>query len=378
MGGRGDTLQTRHPTGAGALLWLRLGALACASVVLAHPGGAALVRQDGRLLPLSLALVLGVALLHEALRLGGRLRPLWIYAALCCDVAVAALWIDASGGLRSPLLSLLLLFTGFFVLFFPRPIAPVPALLALAGVAQRGTPGDGGQLFDLLVLLSHTILAVSLTALLVHHATREARLQAERRRLEASLAVAEERSRLSREIHDGLGGLLTAALFQSEGLAAKELRGTLRAAMEELRRSLRLLRGEAVAAESPAAVCRQFQERWRLPVRFEERGNGPPLSPSHALSLQRILQESLSNAARHARAKEIRVSLERSPDQLRLSVQDDGAGFDPAKRPSGHYGLTHLEERARLLGAELTIRSAPGAGTLVRVAIPHGPRQESR
>ena len=88
------------------------------------------------------------------------------------------------------------------------------------------------------------------------------------------------------------------------------------------------------------------------------------------VKLFRVLQECLSNAAKHAAAKGVQVKLAFEPDRILLSVRDDGKGFDPAHTPAGHYGLLNMRERAMKLGGQLIVDSAPGAGTALSFSLP--------
>jgi signal transduction histidine kinase len=86
------------------------------------------------------------------------------------------------------------------------------------------------------------------------------------------------------------------------------------------------------------------------------------------------VQEALTNVARHARVNEAEVRLEARPDVLELRIEDRGAGFDPATaRPGGSGGLAGMQERARLLGGQMFIDSAPGRGTRVVALLPATP-----
>ena len=96
-----------------------------------------------------------------------------------------------------------------------------------------------------------------------------------------------------------------------------------------------------------------------------------PVPPLVALSLFRISQEALRNAARHARAPHATVSLSRDPLGLTLSITDDGEGFDvDGVRQNGGLGLVSIEERARLVRGSATVHSHPGVGTIVVVRVP--------
>ena len=89
---------------------------------------------------------------------------------------------------------------------------------------------------------------------------------------------------------------------------------------------------------------------------------------SHA-ELTRIVREATTNAVRHGGAREVHVRLEQAGDGARLLISDDGAGFDPTVRPTG-FGLRSMADRAALLGGEIRIHAAPGAGTVIEVVLP--------
>jgi signal transduction histidine kinase len=86
--------------------------------------------------------------------------------------------------------------------------------------------------------------------------------------------------------------------------------------------------------------------------------------------IYRIAQEALANAGRHAGASRVDVALTAAPQGARLSVADDGSGFDPVDARGGGLGLEGMAERARLVGGELDLRSEPGHGTEVTLRLP--------
>ena len=102
------------------------------------------------------------------------------------------------------------------------------------------------------------------------------------------------------------------------------------------------------------------------------------LSPAVAGGIYRIAQQAVVNATRHARARRIAVRLTRSKAELRLRIEDDGAGFEPTDVPSDRFGLVGMRERARLLGGSLTVESAPDAGTAIEVRLPIAVRHSAR
>jgi signal transduction histidine kinase len=99
------------------------------------------------------------------------------------------------------------------------------------------------------------------------------------------------------------------------------------------------------------------------------------LTEEQSLAVFRIVQESLTNVARHAKATRVRVFVERSDSAFVLRISDDGQGFDPAQVSSGSFGLLGIRERAMMIGGRTTFRSVRLEGTTVEVTIPHIPKQ---
>jgi signal transduction histidine kinase len=202
------------------------------------------------------------------------------------------------------------------------------------------------------------------------------------------LSVVEERNRLARELHDSvtqqLFGVVLAAesagelLARGDGAAGEELervQALARGAMEELRSVVFELRPASLEAEGLASVLRKHVEVLRrisgreIELRV---GSPPSLGSVAAGQVFRIAQEALQNALRHADAGRIEVRLENGGGRVALSVADDGRGFDAAAPEvrGRRLGLTSMEERAAELGGRLTIASAPGEGTTVRLEVP--------
>ena len=103
------------------------------------------------------------------------------------------------------------------------------------------------------------------------------------------------------------------------------------------------------------------------------RGGEPPLPPRVRDELLRILQEAAANAAKHAGAQTLEVELHHPDGRVRLTVSDDGCGFDASGAfllEAGHYGLIGIRERAKRIGGRLEIASAAGSGTRVSVEVP--------
>ena len=119
------------------------------------------------------------------------------------------------------------------------------------------------------------------------------------------------------------------------------------------------------------ALCKEFSERERIPVEFNN-GALPGSVPREVAScVYRVAQESLQNIVKHASAKHISVALTLQKGTVVLTIADDGAGFDPeAVKGRGRLGLIGMEERARLVNGKLSIAAQPGRGTRIALEVP--------
>lgn len=196
-----------------------------------------------------------------------------------------------------------------------------------------------------------------------------------------------ERQRVARELHDDVGqavatvGVLLHALAQTPGSVAASMRPALASTLvtiQEITESVARLCREYHPAElvglgldgTLRAYVREFSRRHGLACRLAVRGLDVPLGSEHDLHLYRIVQEALTNVARHARARRVAVRLHRRGQMLTLAVHDDGVGFTPDDGEARGLGLTTMRERAEIMGGTLTIRSRPRRGTEVRIAVP--------
>ncbi len=205
--------------------------------------------------------------------------------------------------------------------------------------------------------------------------------EASLRRSRLALAAQEaERQRLARELHDGVGQILASAAFrlgraEETGMdARRQVRRLVASAVSEVRRLARNL-GPAPLRDlgliaAVRLLGREYAERSGAKVDVVTDGFPAKLPAGLALDLYRILQEALSNAERHAGASAVTVRLEALRGRLKIRVLDDGRGFDPERPGRDGLGLGHLRERAALLGGELRLKSAPGAGTDVALTLP--------
>jgi PAS domain S-box-containing protein len=197
-----------------------------------------------------------------------------------------------------------------------------------------------------------------------------------------------ERQRVARELHDDVAqavanvGDLVRSLEQASGAVPDEARPALaatHATIREITASVaRIVRDYHPAEllglgleESIRAHARPFAERHGLALHLATSTITGLLAPEQELHVYRVVQEALANVAHHAGAQQVTIRLRRRGRHVLVSVRDDGAGFEPAAtRGSAGLGLVTMRERAELMHAILEVRSSPGHGTEIRLAVP--------
>lgn len=203
-------------------------------------------------------------------------------------------------------------------------------------------------------------------------------------------AQEEERRRLAREIHDGPAQVLANATFQLEycqrlidrdpsrlRVELDRVKADLREGLTEVRGFIFDLRpGPLVELGLPATVRRyaeSFSSRSGIEVLLDVDAEQERPALAVEVATFRIIQEAMQNARKHSRAKRIEVSIRPFGDRIRIVVRDDGVGFDASARSESgvrRFGMLSMEERARLIGAELRVESAPGQGTTIELTTP--------
>ena len=249
---------------------------------------------------------------------------------------------------------------------------------------------------DVLRVLSYGILFFGIEAQAQADAgqLRRANSELERlRELEAANAVLAERSRLAREVHDGLAQdlwfakLLQARIAQDESVdegtrsTAREVLAALDIALADARQAVMALRTAPDAGSSLeqvlASYVDDFGERFGLRSAFEVVDRLPTLPPRTEAEVLRIIQEALNNVGKHADATIVRVQVETLGRHVRFTVIDNGRGFEPDAVDEGRFGVRSMHERAQLVGGRLDINSRRSEGTRVILEVPaeRGPEQ---
>ncbi len=210
-------------------------------------------------------------------------------------------------------------------------------------------------------------------------------------------AQEEERRRIARELHDEVGQALTAmkvelviaqrAIVRSAGSpqllgAAQAMADSTLHAVRDLSRLLHpAVLDDLGLPDAVDAYLRDFSERYGVKTYLRQEGMAGRLAEGTEVAAYRMIQEALTNVARHARAGSCHVTLSRQDDCLSITIEDDGDGFvlgdgsGPARRTG--LGLIGMRERASQLGGRVSIASAPGRGTTIGITIPARPRPQA-
>jgi signal transduction histidine kinase len=229
--------------------------------------------------------------------------------------------------------------------------------------------------------------------LLLHDVTAQKQAQAQLLKQQQTLATLHERERLARELHDSIGQVLGYASLQLEAACRLMNKGQVDEASSQLGRMAVVLqdahadvRTHILDLQAAPAPQQPYFDALRHYLKGFTNNQGIQallsvaddldedyFSPDDRMQIFRILQEALSNARKHGKARCVEVSFKREDHLVHLSVQDDGAGFDTdqfSRATENHFGLRFMRERAEELGGSLAVISQPGQGTRVVLEIP--------
>jgi signal transduction histidine kinase len=338
------------------------------------------------------------------LGLSGRQWPVVALLAARLGLFVAAAALDPSGESRA--LFVLVPFAAYFALgrAVSLGLAALCLALLIATFVLRVPHWytQATYLSDVLMFGVGMVLAIAMANVAVGEQASRARLEKTLRDLEeshvqltaysaqvADLSAAAERNRLARDIHDSLGHHLTAIAVQLEKAAAfrerdtatadqalADARSSARQALDDVRMSVRALRGD----QPPTRLTAMLADLVRQAAAGQQRvtlsvtGDEDTLSAAAHSVLYRCAQEALTNARRHSGAQEITVAATFDDREAQLVVTDDGHGFDPEQHDEAAgrvgFGLLGMRERAALAGGYVQINSRPCEGTTVTVTVP--------
>jgi len=208
---------------------------------------------------------------------------------------------------------------------------------------------------------------------------------------EKELAVSEERNLLAQELHDSIAQglaflniqvqLLQDSLRKGNAEEAMQTAGQLREGVQEsyddVRELLVHFRTRVHQSDLDTAIrstLEKFEGQTGIATEFERIGSGKSQEPSDEIQIMHIVQESLSNIRKHAKARQVKVVVKRESGRIGVDIEDDGVGFDPENDPNclsdRHVGLKIMRERAHRIGGECRVASKPGEGSRVTLTLP--------
>ncbi len=227
--------------------------------------------------------------------------------------------------------------------------------------------------------------------ILLQDVTEQRRVQADLLEQQAAVAALREREELARELHDGLGQVLSYVKLQTEAARAllaqnrpdtadaylAQLAAAAQAAHADVRDYIRAATSETtpIGQGFRAAleqVVYHFRQTYRLDVELELPADltDERFGPEVTSQLLRIVQEAVTNAHKHANANRVCVQVVARDGTAEVTIMDDGMGFDPQQTESRGFGLRFMAERAQAVGGRMQVHSACGAGTTIRVQVP--------
>ncbi len=319
-----------------------------------------------------------------------KILKIFTFITLIFDNLALMTLILLSGGLQSPIFLTQIVYLIFFVTLFPKPLFTLPPLLMLPVITRVDLlmgkdPATLETIFTIvwisllnliiiyfLVLMDNTIHK---DALEIYHYQQEMKEK----------SILEEKNKIARDLHDGVGGLLSSMIIQSEYIVSlsdelghseltsevKELKFFAEESIDEIRRSLNVIKNNFELEQAIYDYIEVFEERNRFPVDQKIISGLITVSSKQQLSIFRVFQELMTNALKHSGSDRIRVFFGIYIDLIQFEIEDYGKGFDPHKNYPGHWGMKNLKERVELLNGTIDFQTELGKGTLVTVTIPN-------
>lgn len=345
-----ERLQQRFVSRTRALALLRLSLLAMAQFFIFEPIWAGVV-------------FLGIGFSYQIapdLKWG----RIGVFISLLLDLAWQTYAISQTGFFQSPLIASLPAMTLLFTILYHKPFVILPPLLLLP-VLTYLDPEVPIRILALYSLLNACSIYLTNKILGEEESTSY-----QIWKLEQALknrAVSEERQRISRDIHDGVGSTLSALILQAEHAGFLEIRDLAKEALQETRYAISIMRDELDFKFQIKNCVDSFSKQHQIKANLEMSPEIIDLPDPQALSILRILQESLTNIGKHAHASSIEIRASLQQNRFLLHIKDDGIGFDPQSIPKDHYGIRNIEERVRQMGGTFEINSQSNVGTQIEI-----------
>ncbi|OFY83887.1 MAG: hypothetical protein A3F72_07765 [Bacteroidetes bacterium RIFCSPLOWO2_12_FULL_35_15] len=228
------------------------------------------------------------------------------------------------------------------------------------------------------------IAIMAVIAILILWQINLSKLKKQKRELEAQQKIQIERERISRDLHDNVGGQLSYVLFSLEGdeeISTEKRRERATTLASSIRSITRNLRETIWALNQEKLTLKNLSDKLKLyarnmfaytdtKIKFEEHiDDDNELNPAFALNLFRICQEVINNVFKHAKASELTVTIERK-EKIKICITDNGIGFDKNDLPEdNHFGLSNLHSRAKEINATIDIESSINNGSKITLVV---------
>lgn len=310
------------------------------------------------------------------------------FVTLIMDLALHLFFMRRSGFLLSPLMAIHPFLASSFLLLFHNPwLTLVPLFTLPVSVILSLYKNPQIDLTLIFVLLSIYCTLDILAVFFIHLAhSKEQSLLSSLIKMEKKLkelAIVKERQRISREFHDGVGAKMTSITMQCDYLeiskpkesemlmAINEIKESARESIEDMRRSIAFLNGNFDIVEQIQMTMEKVRQRHGLKTTIGDTEILASLGYQQQIACCRIIQEAVTNTLKHARANSITIHAQSMDKKILLTIKDDGTGFDPNHKKTGHYGIRNMIDRANQSRGKLTFSSKPSfKGTVIFVEMP--------
>lgn len=245
------------------------------------------------------------------------------------------------------------------------------------------TPFYATTWFLVLVMLGGLFLVASVVRYISQRNLRRQLIQ-----LKLKEEIRNEKERISRDLHDTVGAQLTYVISSLDNMSynlnrggpgsafsekADQLSTFARGTMDQLRESIWAINSEQISLSELMSrwklfVAQMTESNPGLNITVTRTGDDYIFKPTIAIEVHRIIQEAINNAVKHSNGNQIEVHISNSGDHLRITVHDNGTGFNANEEKAGHYGMSNMKERVKIIGARLEITSS-STGTVITLEL---------
>jgi len=324
-----------------------------------------------------------------------KLLKIFTFLTLIADLIIFTVLIVSSGGLKSPILSTQIVYLIFFTTLFQKPFYLLPPLLVLPIITRVDTIlGNNNNVIDAIFTIlwfSSLNLIIVYFIVLLNNKTHQNALNLYKFQHEMKEKhLLEEKNKIARDLHDGVGGSLSSLILQSEYIISllkdkvtkeelkeiQELKFYAEESMEEIRRSLSVIKNSFDLENSILEYIENFTYKNKMEVTYKMESGKVKLSVKDQISVFRVFQEIMTNALKHSGSQKIDLTFKINIDEIYFKIRDFGKGFDPEKNYVGHFGLKNLKERVELLKGTIKINYTKEDGSIFEISIPNKKNQE--